>query len=46
MSAIGTWLGGGGWVAAATVGLVAAYAIKRLVWRKARCSTESELEHP
>ena len=44
MSAVGTWLGGEGLVAAVGVGLVVAYAIRQLVRRRTGCSTETELE--
>lgn len=44
MSAVGNWLGGGGLVAAAGVGLVVAYAIRQLIRRRTRCSTDIELE--
>jgi 4-hydroxybenzoate polyprenyltransferase len=44
MSALGTWLGGGGLVAAVGVGLVVAYAIRQVIRRRTRCSVETELE--
>lgn len=44
MSAVGTWLGSGGLVAATGVGLVVAYAIRQVIRRRTRCSVEIELE--
>jgi len=44
ISAVGTWLGGGGLVAAAGVGLVVAFAIRQVIRRRSRCSVETELE--
>ena len=44
MSSVGTWLGGGGLVAAAGVGLVVTYTIRQVIRRRTRCSVETELE--
>ncbi len=43
-SALGTWLGGGGLVAAAGVGLIVVYTIRQLVLRRSSCATELETE--
>jgi len=45
MSAVSTWLGGGGLVAAAGVGLVVAYAIRQVIRRRTHCSVKTELEN-
>lgn len=44
MAAIGTWLGGGGMVAAVIVALSAMYLVRKILRSRPKCETELEMD--